>query len=560
MHAPFLTYKNYMLEHYGEALYSIPVDLKFGCPNRNKDDRGGCTFCPEDGARAAQTKEAKSMEEQIEHAIAFAQKRYNAKAFALYIQAYTGTFASLIQQQKIYEKLLKIYPFKAIYIGTRPDCLSDETLDYLQELDKSIEVHIELGIQSMHDATLRSINRGHNAQKSKEAIERLHARHLKVHAHLILGFPNESMCHWQESVDILVEQGIDGIKFHNLHIIKHTALAQQYAQIPFHTMDEYEYAEALIDLLRRIPSSIPILRLATDTPDKDLIAPLWKISKNGFSKYFVKTMYLRGIFQGDLMEPKKNKNNEIRPQIILKDGSTTFFNHEFKDYYHPKEGALRQAEQLFVAKSHLKKRLEGLHVRLLDIGFGMGYNSFSALKMALNLGENSLHVSAIEHDKMLLLQSAQVIAEPLHVKMLEGLYAQNFWTNGSVHIELLNADARYAIRFLKERFDVIFLDPFLESNNPTLISVEFLQKLHLLLKTDGVLVCSASLRSVHVALIEAGFEVEIVAIDKTDIVGFVAKPTSEIKKIEGIAYHDPYLVWSDKEIARQRDEKLKTKG
>ena len=552
-----------MLEYYGEALYSIPIDLNFGCPNRDIDGRGGCTFCPEDGARAAQTKEAKSVEEQIEHAIAFAQKRYQAKAFALYIQAYTGTFASLIKQQKTYEKLLKMYPFKALHIGTRPDCLSDETLGYLQELGKSIEIRIELGIQSMHDETLRSINRGHDAQSSKEAIERLHARHLKVYAHLILGFPNERLNHWQESVDALVRQGIDGIKFHNLHIIKQTALAQQYEEIPFHTMDEYEYAEALMDLLRRIPSSIPILRLATDTPRKDLIAPLWKISKNGFNEYIIKTMRLRGISQGDLLEPKKAQNNEIRQKIILKDGSTTFFNQEFKDYYHPKEGALSQAEQLFVDKSSLKKRLESLHVRLLDIGFGMGYNSFTALKMAHVLGENSLHVSAIEHDKMLLLQSAQVITEPLHVKILESLYAQNFWTDDKVRIELFNADARYAIRFLKERFDVIFLDSFLESNNPTLISVEFLQKLHLLLKADGVLVCSASLRSVQVALIEAGFEVEIVAIDKTDIVGFVAKPTSEIKKIEGIAYqayHDPYLVWSDKEIARQRDEKLKTKG
>ena len=549
-----------MLNYYGEALYSIPVDLNFGCPNRDADGSGGCTFCPEDGARAAQTKEAKSVEEQIEHAIAFAQKRYQAKAFALYIQAYTGTFASLIKQQKTYEKLLKIYPFKALYIGTRPDCLSDETLDYLQELSKSIEIRIELGIQSMHDATLRLINRGHNAQSSKDAIERLHARNFKVYAHLILGFPNENLRHWQESVDILVRQGIDGIKFHNLHIIKQTALAQSYEQIPFPTMDEYEYAEALMSLLRRIPSSIPILRLATDTPRKDLIAPQWQMSKNGFSEYLVKTMRLRGIAQGDLLELKKLQNNEIRQKITLKDGSTTFFNQEFKDYYHPKEGALSQAEQLFVDKSSLKKRLKGLHVSLLDIGFGMGYNSFSALRMAQTLGENSLHVSAIEHDKMLLLQSAQVVAEPLHVKMLESLYEQNFWTDGKVSIKLLNADARYAIRLLKERFDVIFLDPFLESNNPSLVSVEFLQKLYLLLKADGVLVCSASLRSVQVALIEAGFEVEVVAIDKTDIVGFVAKPTSEIKKIEGIAYHDPYLAWSDKEIARKRDEKLKIKG
>lgn len=560
MHTPFFTYKNYMREYYGEVLYSIPVDLDFGCPNRDNDGHGGCTFCPEDGSRAAQSKEAQSVEEQIEHAIAFAQKRYHAKAFALYIQAYTGTFASLIQQQKNYEKLLKIYPFKALHIGTRPDCLSEETLDYLQELSKTIEIRMELGIQSIHDATLRWINRGHDAKASYEAIERLHARHLKVYAHLILGFPQETLAHWQESVDALVNQGIDGLKFHNLHVIKKTALAHSYAMKPFPTLGEYEYAEALMSLLRRIPSSIPILRLATDTPRKDLIAPQWQMSKNGFSEYLVKTMRLRGITQGDLLEPKKLQNNEIRQKIILKDGSTTFFNQEFKDYYHPKEGALMQAKQLFVAKSHLQERLEGLHVRLLDVGFGMGYNSFAALKMAQDLSKNSLHVSAIEQDKMLLLQSAQVVVEPLHVKMLESLYAKGFFTDSKVSMELLNADARYGITLLEERFDIIFLDPFLQSNNPSLVSIEFLQKLYLLLKTDGVLVCSASLRSVHVALIEAGFDVDVVMIDKTDIVGFVAKHACAVKKIEGTAYHDPYLVWSDKEIARKRDEKLKAKS
>lgn len=547
-----------MLKHYGEALYSIPVDLNFGCPNRDVNGRGGCTFCPEDGARAAQTKDAKSLEEQIEYAIAFARKRYHAKAFALYIQAYTGTFSSLKKQQKVYEKLLTIYPFKAIHIGTRPDCLSEETLDYLQELNKTVDVCIELGIQSMHDATLEWIHRGHNAHASQEAIKRLHARNFKVYAHLIVGFPNETLTHWQESVDALVQLGIDGLKFHNLHIIQQTVLAQHYATTPFHTLSEYEYAEVLIHLLRRIPATIPILRLATDTPRKDLIAPHWHMDKNSFSAYLVKTMRLRGVAQGDLYELKKLKNNEMRQKILLKDGSTTFFNSEYSDYYHPKSGALVQARQLFILKSSLIKRLEKSNIRLLDIGFGMGYNSFAASHEARTLEHYTLHISAIEHDLMLLAQSAQVISDPLHVKMLKNLYEKGIFHEAKVKIELLNADARYAITFLDEQFDIIFLDPFLESNNPSLISVDFLKKLYCLLKPEGVLICSTSFRSVYVAFLEAGFCVEEVIIEKTDIVGLVAKHSmKKEEKMEGVAYRDPYGVWSDKEIARHRERLVK---
>ena len=117
-----------MIQVYGEPLFSIPVDLDFGCPNRQSDGSGGCTFCPQNGARAAQIAEAKSVEEQIEKGIAFAKKRYGAKHFALYIQAYTGTFASVLEQKEAYGNLLKHHPFKALHVGTRPDCLNEATL------------------------------------------------------------------------------------------------------------------------------------------------------------------------------------------------------------------------------------------------------------------------------------------------------------------------------------------------------------------------------------------------------------------------------------------------
>lgn len=551
---PYLTQKNYTIQKYGEPLFSIPVDLDFGCPNRSVDGSGGCTFCPEHGARAAQGMDANNVEEQIKAGITFAKRRYKAKRFALYIQAYTGTFASVIIQKEQYEKLLKLHAFDAIHIGTRPDCLNEATLSYLQTLNQTIDVYVELGVQSAHDETLRLINRGHDFAKSKEAIVNLQRHGIKIYAHIIVGFPNEKRAHWLHTTDELVALGVDGIKIHHLHIIKDTQLAQQYAKQPFKTLSEYEYAEELIAILRKIPSSIPILRIATDTPDKDLVAPLWHMPKGQFGEYIVKTMQYRGIKQGDLVEKSALKSDEIQNKIIAKDGSTTFWNKNYKDYYHPKAGAFTQAQALFIKHSQLEKRLLKEDVHLLDIGFGMGYNTFLSVEVAQKTGSHALHVNALDQDRMLLQSSASVMSHTLHVKMLEALYEESFYKEHNVTIDFYNAEARYALSTMKGLFDVIFLDPFLESNNASLVTLEFFQMLKKLLKKEGVLVCSTFLHVVQVGLIKAGFQVRI-ANDKTsDIKGIVAIHSTQEEPVVGVPYRDLYGVWSDKEIANEREK------
>lgn len=546
---PYLSHKAYMLSHYGEALFSIPVNLEFGCPNREHDGTGGCTFCPEHGARAAQIADASDVEEQIQHALSFAKRRYKAKRFALYIQAYTGTFTSLRTQKQTYEKLLRLYAFDALYIGTRPDCLSDATIEYLSELSQTCEVVIELGVQSLHDASLAWMKRGHDAACSLNAIARLRSKGLRVHVHLILGLKGETPLHWRQSVEGVVRLDIQGIKFHNLHVIHNTELAREYTREPFALLDAYTYAEALMEVLRYVPSSIPILRLSTDTPKKALIAPLWQMSKGNFVEYIAKTMRYRCIQQGDKVENLPPKNNEIHNIINLKDGSTTFWNKTYRDYYHPKAGALTQAKILFIQQSKLEKRLKKNDVALLDIGFGMGYNTMCALNVAQNLAQKRLHVKTIDHDKMLLIQSAQVISDALHVKLLESLFASSFYEKSHVKVESLFLEARYALSTLKEQFDIIFLDPFLESNNASLVSVEFFQMLRSVLKQNGVLVASTSLHAVHDGLCLAGFDVRVVDGLGCDIKGVVATPTQSTTVLHvKNPYRDPHLVWSDKEI------------
>ena len=555
---PYLSHKTYMLSRYGEAVFSIPVNLEFGCPNREKDGSGGCSFCPEHGSRAAQIADAKSVEEQIQKGIDFAKRRYKAKRFALYIQAYTGTFASLVKQKEAYAKLLSLYPFDALHIGTRPDCLSESTLEYLSELNQKIDVVVELGVQSLHDASLAQMNRGHNAACSLEAIERLHVKGLKVYGHLIIGLPHETPDMWQQSVQGLVDAGIDGIKFHNLHVIEKTDLAGGYEANPFALLNEYEYAEALIELLRFIPSTIPILRLATDTPTRELIAPKWHMAKGQFGEYVTQSMRYRGIVQGDYVEKSVVCEPSLQT-VMLEDGSVSAWNETYRDYYHPKAGAYRQAQEQFIEKSDLKARLEKSDVSVLEIGFGMGYNTFSAVVLAQTLAKNRLHVKAIDQDRMLLKSASAVVPNALHGKLLEMLFTCKHYEDTCAKVEFLNAEARYAVTLLHEPFDVIFLDPFVESNNASLVTLEFFQNLRKLLKSDGVLVASTALHVSQIGLHLAGFEVSVANDENSDIKGVVAtlsRASTSLHVKE--PYRDLYQVWSDKEIESNHQKRRAT--
>ncbi len=298
--APFYRYKRFMIDRYGEALYRVPIDPGFGCPNRRSPTGGGCSFCPADGSRAHQTAAGKSVEEQVALGVAFARKRYSARRFMAYVQAFTGTFAAPEEQRRLHERILSAFPFAAISIGTRPDCLSDETLTVLGQLNGKLEVWVELGIQTVHDETLKRINRGHDWKAGRTAILTLKERGLMVAVHVILGLPGETDEHFVRTATALASLPIDGIKIHNLHVVKGTALAAEYLASPFPVFAEREYAETLASFLRRLPANLPIMRLCTDTPTEELVAPRWSLSKTQFLAHLEELMLRNGWRQGDL--------------------------------------------------------------------------------------------------------------------------------------------------------------------------------------------------------------------------------------------------------------------
>jgi radical SAM protein (TIGR01212 family) len=614
MNKPYLQYKDYMRERYGEPLFRVPVDFNLGCPNRETDGTGGCTFCNVRGSAAVQTLGADSVEEQMREAIRFARDRYGAKKYMAYIQAFSATFGE--KQQPMYLDLLDAFDFTAVSIGTRPDCLTPQAYDFLSELNKHIEVWVELGVQTVHDRTLERINRGHDWASSETAIKKLHELGIKVAVHTILGLPGETAEDFRQTADTLAALPIDALKIHNLHIEKGTTLALEHALTPVPTFMEHEFAEHLMDFIRRMPPQIPIMRLTTDTLDDELVAPKWHMAKGQFKDYVIQQMVCREWRQGDLFFSQRRKDakslphpelgdlatlREISPEqrkSILKsveteDGSVTFWNEAYKEHYHSPAGARLEAVEKYIVPGKLGERLEQGGVALLDICFGLGYNSLAAMELAGGTTSVSsfkdgtepvpprLTITALEMDRRVVgaasrnIQTSQADAFDWE-KALSDLHENAYCLVPNASCRLHWGDARYTISKLQpEPFDLVFLDAFSTQRNSELWTVDFFKKIRAVMKPDAVLLTYCAAIPVRAGLMEAGFHV-----GETDPVGRarggtmaamraqdieIPLPDHEIKMIRettrGLPYRDPYGVWTNKEILRDRQERiLRTKS
>jgi radical SAM protein (TIGR01212 family) len=576
MKKPYLQYKDYMKERYGEPLFRVPIDFNFGCPNREADGSGGCTFCNVRGSAAVQTIGAGTVKEQMQEAIRFARERYGAKKFMAYIQAFSATFGE--KQQPMYLELLDAFDFAAVSIGTRPDCLTPQAYAFLTELNKHIEVWVELGVQTIHDRTLERVNRGHDWASSEEAISRLHKLGIKVAVHAILGLPGETAEDFQATADAFASLPIDAVKIHNLHIEKGTTLALEHSLNPLSVFMEYDFAEHLMDFIRRIPSHIPIMRLTTDTLDEELIAPKWHMAKGQFKDYVIRQMLCREWHQGDLAGNLKPEIGNWKPGVVeTKDGSITFWNEDYKEHYHTPEGARLEAVEKYVVPAKLEARLNKGDVALLDICFGLGYNSLAAMEIAVqDTSESRLNVAALEMDRRVVGAASKII-QTLESdtfnwpQALSDLYANHSCLVPSASCLLHIGDARYTITKLQpESFDLVFLDAFSTQRNSELWTVDFFRKLKAVMKPDAVLVTYCAAIPVRAGLMDAGFYVgetepvgrqrggTIAAMREDDIE--IPLPDHELKQIRettrGLPYHDPFGVWTNKEILRERQERV----
>jgi radical SAM protein (TIGR01212 family) len=509
-------------------------------------------------------------------AIRFARNRYGAKKYMAYIQAFSATFAP--EQQAQYLDLLNAFDFAAASIGTRPDCLTPEAYGFLAKLNQRIETWVELGVQTVHDQTLERINRGHDWAAGKTAITRLHELGIKVAVHVILGLPGETAEDFRQTADTLAALPIDAIKIHNLHIERGTALATEDRSNPCPTFMEHDFAEHLMDFIRRMPPHIPIMRLTTDTPDENLIAPKWNMAKGQFKDYVIQQMTCREWQQGDLYKTKKNKPKNLKTKVVATaDGSVTFWNAEYKEHYHTPAGARLEAKEKYIVPGQLQEQLTQGEVQLLDICFGLGYNSLMAIEEATQNPNSKLSITALEMDRRVVGQAAQNI-QPLETdlldwkKILSDLYrTQKSLISNRLSLSIRWGDARHSITQLPPlSFDLIFLDAFSTQRNSELWTIDFFRKLKSKMKPDAVLLTYCAALPVRAGLIEAGFFVGETAPIGRQRGGTLASlntnaiqtPLSlaELETIKsttrGLPYRDPHGIWTNKEILRNRQERI----
>ncbi len=280
-HRRFNSYNEYFKKTFGQRVQKLSIDAGFTCPNRDGTvGTGGCTFCNNDAFNPSYCQPAKSIKQQIYEGKQFHAWRYRrAVDYLAYFQAFSNTFAPLEQLKKIYDEALAVDGIIGLVIGTRPDCVDDEKLDYFEELSKKHYLIIEYGIESCYDETLVKINRGHTFSQSVEAIQKTAARGIKTGAHLIFGFPGETKDQIMAEAEIISKLPLDTLKIHQLQIVKSTKLAFDYSNHPenfsFFTLEEY--IELVINFLELLNPAIVIERFAGEVPPRFLAGPGWGI-------------------------------------------------------------------------------------------------------------------------------------------------------------------------------------------------------------------------------------------------------------------------------------------
>ncbi len=273
-------YNSYLRGLFGCRVQKITVDAAFTCPNRDGiRGTGGCIYCNARGSGTGAAGRELTITAQLEAGKAFLQKRYKAQKFLAYFQAFSNTYAPLQRLQGLYQEALAVPDVVGLTIGTRPDCVADEVLDYLAELARTHSIWLEYGLQSAHDATLALINRGHDVASFTDAVERTRKRGLPVCVHVILGLPGESRDDMLATARFLASQDIQAVKIHLLYVIRGTVLEQWYRQGRYQCLTRDQYVSLVADFLSLLPESVIIQRLTGDPHPEELVAPQWALAK-----------------------------------------------------------------------------------------------------------------------------------------------------------------------------------------------------------------------------------------------------------------------------------------
>lgn len=306
-HQIYNDYGAWMRRQFPFRVQKISIDAGFSCPNRDGHiSHGGCTFCDNRTFNPSYCQPSKSITEQITEGKEFFRHKYPDMKYLAYFQAFSNTYATLDTLQRRYEEALSAEDVVGIVIGTRPDCVSNEILNYLESLNRQTFMIVEYGIESVSDDTLRRVNRGHNFECSRRAIIETHNRGILTGAHIILGLPGESAEDNVRQADIISALPIDILKLHQLQIIRGTQLAAEYERQPFNLYTADEYIDLCRRYIERLRPDMVLERFVSQSPKELLVAPKWGLKNYEFANRFVNYMKRMDSWQGKYAEPQDN--------------------------------------------------------------------------------------------------------------------------------------------------------------------------------------------------------------------------------------------------------------
>lgn len=303
------TFVGYFRRKYGERLQKIVLDAGFTCPNRDgKVGRGGCSYCDNAAFHPSYSTPGKSLHQQIDEGIGFHKVRYRTtEHYLAYFQSYSNTYAPLERLRTLYEEALSHPQVVGIVVGTRPDCVDEEKLDYLAELSKRHVVILELGIESCYDVTLERINRGHDFATARRAVKMAAERGLDVGVHFILGLPGETRKMMLDSCQLINDLPVRSVKFHQLQIVKGTRMEKEYADCPqdFIRFSLEEYLDFFVDMLERLRPDIYIERFVGEVPPRFVNETPWGLIRNvELLRLLERRLEERDTWQGRLADRK----------------------------------------------------------------------------------------------------------------------------------------------------------------------------------------------------------------------------------------------------------------
>ena len=292
---------DFLKEKFNEKIYKVSLDGGFTCPNRDgKVSKGGCIFCSENGSGDFTATKLKSIHAQIEEQIDLVSKKYKGDKYIAYFQNFTNTYAEVSYLRKIYQEALSHEKIVGLAIATRPDCLGDDVLELLAELNKKTFLWVELGLQTVNDDVAKYFNRAYETEIYKEASEKLNRLDIKFVTHIIIGLPKEEDDDYLKTAIFAQNCGTWGIKIHLMYVVKNTPLEKLYLNGGLKVNTKEEYVEKVINILENISSEVVVHRMTGDGDRQTLVAPLWSIKKIDVLNSIHKELKRRNTYQGKL--------------------------------------------------------------------------------------------------------------------------------------------------------------------------------------------------------------------------------------------------------------------